>query len=237
MLFTSFSQLIVLVILFFGGLILGLGLHPGGRKWRQRFKDESENYAQFRRDADVRLRDANRRIGELEREKASLQDSEATARQSLSDAQQRMAGGERTPRPGTPIVAAEPSGAVLHPVPMPPIASSAAVSAFPAGGTSGNAAPTPADEPPHGNSWFSGDHTADIGRIRGIDPALKTSLFGLGVTRFQDITAMSAVDEMALEQRLSLPAGFIAREQWREQAELLRDGRDAEHADRFPPHG
>jgi hypothetical protein len=39
---------------------------------------------------------------------------------------------------------------------------------------------------------------------------------------------------MALEQRLSLPAGYITREQWRDQAELLQAGKDADHAERFP---
>lgn len=232
MLFTTFSQLIVLVILFFGGLLLGLGLHPGGRKWRQRFKDESDNYAQFRRDADARLRDANKRIAELEREKTSLQ--AAAARRPQDDPPAPMQD-EARQAPTAPA-----TGAVLHPVrdrqldaaPAAKVAASAAVPAFPA--PAGAATPdAQSDRPAKG--WFSGGNTADLERIRGIDPALKTSLSGLGVTRFQDITDMSAVDEMALEQRLALPVGYITREQWRDQAELLRDGRDAEHAERFQP--
>jgi predicted flap endonuclease-1-like 5' DNA nuclease len=233
MLFTTFSQLIVLVILFFGGLLLGLGLHPGGRKWRQRFKDESDNYAQFRRDADLRLRDANRRVGELERENASLRDS-ATERASLID---------RHASHSAPLSApalSDPTPAVQHPVrePQPErthkVAASAAVSAFPAQTLAGDTHHT-GPEPDHAaKCWFGNRETADLERIRGIDHALKTSLFALGVTRFQDITEMSAVDEMALEQRLSLPVGYITREQWRDQAELLQAGRETEHAERFP---
>ncbi|WP_260597995.1 hypothetical protein [Sphingomonas endolithica] len=234
MLFTTFSQLIVLVILFFGGLLLGLGLHPGGRKWRQRFKDESDNYAQFRRDADLRLRDANRRIAELERENATLRDS-ATERASLVDHQASQSAPSLAP------AVSDATPAVQHPIREPhaesthKVAASAAVPAFPAP-TLARDTPdvVPAAEPAT-KSWFRNGHTADLERIRGIDHALKTSLFALGVTRYQDITEMSAVDEMALEQRLSLPVGTITREQWRDQAELLQAGRDTEHAERFPP--
>jgi predicted flap endonuclease-1-like 5' DNA nuclease len=229
MLFTTFSQLIVLVILFFGGLLLGLGLHPGGRKWRQRFKDESDNYAQFRRDADMRLRDANRRIDELERENATLRDTTAE-RTSLIN--QPMAHDAEVAAPAR----ADVTPAVQHPIrdPQTPphkLAASAAVPAFPAPSVTADTTP----ERDHAvKSWFSSGNAGDLERIRGIDHALKNSLFALGVTRFQDITEMSAVDEMALEQRLSLPAGYITREQWRDQAELLQAGKDAEHAERFP---
>lgn len=190
MLFNTPSQLIVLVLLFFGGLVLGLGLRSGGKKWRKRFNDESGNYAQFRRDADVKLREANRRVAELERENADLR-------------------------------ATPPAPAVV------PVAASAAVPAF---------APEPSSEPVTDapkKGWFSIGRP-DLGTIRGIDAVLKTRLAALSVTRFEDITGLSAEDEMALEQRLSLPAGYIAREQWREQAALLQDGKVAEHAERFP---
>ena len=203
MLFTTSSQLIVLILLFFGGLVLGLGLHPGGKKWRKRFKDESGHYAQFRRDADKQLGEANRRIAELEREKAALE-----AREGAS---------------GTP-----------GDVPVPPAPQAPLVPA-PAADTP-LVAPEP-DAVPDAprNNWFSIGSRPDLGRIRGIDAALKTSLFGLGMTRFEDIVDLSAEDEMALEQRLALPAGYITREQWREQAALLRDGQEALHAERFPP--
>ncbi|MFA5989999.1 MAG: hypothetical protein WC803_10385 [Sphingomonas sp.] len=61
----------------------------------------------------------------------------------------------------------------------------------------------------------------DLTRIRGIDAALHESLRALGVFRFDDIESMSAIDELALEQRLRLPAGYITAEQWRLQARLL----------------
>lgn len=65
---------------------------------------------------------------------------------------------------------------------------------------------------------FIGD---DLTRIRGIDDDLASNLQALGVHRFSDIETMSAIDELALEQRLKLPAGFITAEQWRLQAALL----------------
>ena len=199
MLFTTSSQLIVLLLLFFGGLVLGLGLRSGGKKWRKRFADESGNYAQFRRDADAKLRDANRRVAELERENAEL-------------------------RKVQPVDTVTP---VAAPRTAAPVAASAAVPAFPS---------EPSPEPVPDTSkkgWFSIGRP-DLGTIRGIDAVLKTRLAALSVTRFEDITGLSAEDEMALEQRMALPAGYITREQWREQAALLQDGKDAEHAERFP---
>lgn len=67
-------------------------------------------------------------------------------------------------------------------------------------------------------------------RIRGIDEALQARLSDLGIVRFEDVEKLSAQDEMALEQRLALPAGYVAREQWRPQAALLRAGQSADHA-------
>lgn len=193
MLFTSSSQLIVLFLLFVGGLALGLGLRSGGKKWRKRFNDESGNYAQFRRDADVKLREANRRVAELERENAGLRET-------------------RPAETATPIVPVAASAAPAF-APDPPL-------------------PEPVPDAPK-KGWFSIGQP-DLGQIRGIDAVLKTRLAALNVTRFEDITGLSAEDEMALEQRLALPAGYVTREQWREQAALLQDGKAAEHAERFP---
>ncbi|MEG3087281.1 hypothetical protein [Sphingomonas sp. PB4P5] len=200
MLFTSSSQLIVLLLLFFGGLVIGMGLRSGGSKWRKRFNDESGNYAQFRRDADLKLREANRRVAELERDNAELQRVRAAEAAIVTE----------------PVATA-----------VPVATAAAAPDLVP------ETTPTPVADAPK-SSWFSIGRP-DLGNIRGIDPALKTRLFGLGVTRFEDITDMSAEDEMALEQRLALPAGYITREQWREQAALLRDGKETEQAERFPP--
>ena len=89
---------------------------------------------------------------------------------------------------------------------------------------------TPDDD---NKAWFSAAGYNDLTQMRGIDGVLSTRLFGLGVTRFADLEKLSAVDEMALELRLNVPVGFIAREQWREQAALLRAGNVAEHSHRF----
>jgi len=97
------------------------------------------------------------------------------------------------------------------------------------------AEPAPAPEPEK-RGWFGFGGPAredDLGQLRGVDPDLKAKLGDLGVHRYADVTSLSAEDEMALEQRLGLPAGYIAREQWREQAALLAEGKVAEHGTRF----
>lgn len=90
----------------------------------------------------------------------------------------------------------------------------------------------PAAEAP-AKTWFGASKRDDLSRMRGVDAAMNTRLFGLGVTSFDDIVHLSQEDEMALEQRLDLPAGYITREQWRDQAGLLRFGKDAEFNERF----
>jgi predicted flap endonuclease-1-like 5' DNA nuclease len=101
--------------------------------------------------------------------------------------------------------------------------------------------PVPAESAPIGpaepempaKGWFASSARDDLTKIRGIDSVLDTRLFGLGVTRFEDIEKMSAEDEMALEERLNLPVGYVGREQWRTQAALLRAGKHDEHAAHF----
>lgn len=83
--------------------------------------------------------------------------------------------------------------------------------------------------------WLGSPERDELTRIRGIDAPLRTRLAELGVVRFEDLEKLSAEDEMALEQRLALPVGYIAREQWRPQAALLRAGQDAEHKAHFVP--
>lgn len=59
-------------------------------------------------------------------------------------------------------------------------------------------------------------------RIDGIDEVLDLRLSELGITRFEDIEHLSDQDEMALELRLALPAGYITGRQWRQQAAALQ---------------
>ncbi|WP_052216083.1 hypothetical protein [Sphingomonas sp. ERG5] len=187
MLFTSFGQVVVLVLLFFGGLCLGLGLHPGGKKWRKRLYAESEAYSAYRRKAEAKISEGSARIAELERDNASLR------------GQPEVAPPVAVPDPPSPALASAEPGA--EPVVEP-------------------------DLPAEGNP-------DDLSRLRGVDEPLREKLAGLGVTRFADIEQMSAEDEMALEQRLGIPAGLITSEQWRDQAALLRAGKTEEHGARF----
>lgn len=136
-----------------------------------------------------------------------------------------------------PAIAATPVEPVADIVAAPvadapmPIAAPTPTPAFaPEAATVESIAPVP---PEQKKAWFGAAGYNDLTQVRGIDGVLSTRLFGLGVTRFADIEKLSAEDEMALEQRLNVPAGFIAREQWREQAALLRAGNTAEHSARF----
>lgn len=72
-----------------------------------------------------------------------------------------------------------------------------------------------------------------LARLRGVDDATAARLAEVGIASFDDIEQLSAEDEMALEERIGVPAGFIAREQLRSQAALLRAGNESEFAERF----
>ncbi len=86
--------------------------------------------------------------------------------------------------------------------------------------------------------WTTTRHAApaggdDLTRIRGLDSATADRLRAEGVVRYADLASVDDRDEIALERRLGLPAGFIQREQWREQAALLAENRGDEHRTRF----
>ncbi|MEZ0243312.1 MAG: hypothetical protein ACAH11_08045, partial [Sphingomonas sp.] len=80
--------------------------------------------------------------------------------------------------------------------------------------------------------WF-GWGRDNLARIRGIDEARQKRLNELGIKTYREIEKMTPDDEAALEQRLEMEKGAIAKEEWREQAALLRAGNEDEHAKRF----
>lgn len=73
----------------------------------------------------------------------------------------------------------------------------------------------------------------ELALIRGIDRTRETRLNETGVHGYRDLEGLTDADAAALEARLALPAGTIAREQWREQAATLRNEGVAAHRTRF----
>jgi predicted flap endonuclease-1-like 5' DNA nuclease len=82
-------------------------------------------------------------------------------------------------------------------------------------------------------SGFFGWGGDNLSRIRGIDEATERALHGEGIKTYAAIEALSSADEAALEDRLGLGRGRIAEQHWREQAAMLREGRDDEHGARW----
>jgi predicted flap endonuclease-1-like 5' DNA nuclease len=95
------------------------------------------------------------------------------------------------------------------------------------------AAPAASDEAGAGwRGWF-GWGRDNLSRIKGVDAAREKRLNELGIKTYREIEKMTPDDEAALEQRLEMEKGAIAREEWREQAALLRAGNEDEHSKRF----
>ena len=72
MLFTTTTQWVALAVALVAGWLFGLASHPGGRRWKQRYADEREAHAAYRRDQDARIAELTTRARELERENARL---------------------------------------------------------------------------------------------------------------------------------------------------------------------
>ena len=208
MLFSTTSQFVVLALLLLIGWLFGFVSHPGGEKWKSRYEEEGEKYAAYRNDADNEIRQARDRIADLEGVRAALEQRNADADATIAELKNRLDAVGSLPPPVTIATPAESEQVPPPRVKSRPIADE-------------NAAPVIFGKGPNDVRLGPGSND-DLTRIRGIDPALSTRLFGLGVVRFSDIEKLTTVDEMALEQRLGLPAGFVAHEQWRNQAAKLR---------------
>ena len=72
-------------------------------------------------------------------------------------------------------------------------------------------------------------HRDDLSLIHGVGRSGESRLNDLGLHRYQDISGLTTADEAALESRIGAEPGTIARERWREQADMLANNRLDEH--------
>jgi predicted flap endonuclease-1-like 5' DNA nuclease len=113
------------------------------------------------------------------------------------------------PKPApAPAAAAPAAPAAAAPPPAPPISSISV--------TTGSGAPVQADAGGAGPS-------DDLTRIRGIDTLVQKQLKELGIRRFSDIAALTAVDVKGLNDRFG-GKGRIEQENWLGQAQILATG-------------
>ena len=95
------------------------------------------------------------------------------------------------------------------------------------------------DSAHHGNGhgggiggWF-GWNRDNLSRIRGIDDVTERALNDAGIKTFRAIESLSRDDAHTLEARVGIAQGTIERDGWREQAAMIREGRDDEHRGRW----
>ncbi len=172
MLFQTPTQYAVLALLLFAGWLFGLASSSGGKKWKQRFRDEEAAHKAYRAEvaADLKTRETRLREVEAERDRLSAGHGAATATAA-------------------------------------------------AGATAATS---------HGGGFF-GWGRDNLSRIRGIDADLEAALGQRGIKTYRAIEQLTEADERALEDDLRLRPGTIDHDRWREQAALLREGRDDDH--------
>lgn len=86
----------------------------------------------------------------------------------------------------------------------------------------------------HGHTGgFFGWGRDNLSRIHGIDPELERALAERGIKTYAAIEALTEADEHALEADLNLRPGAIHHAHWREQAAMLRTGREDDHRNRW----
>lgn len=201
----TMEQLVLVAVVLIAGFLLGFASRPSARRWKRKVAAQSASFTAYHADAEDRVRAAKERAKALEAETAALRADRDEAELEIAALRADREGAGRT-------IASLKDEQHAVPAMHAPVAQT---EARPASG------------------MFGGSTRDDLTRMRGIDGILNTRLFGLGILRFEDIEKLPVEDEMALEQRLALPVGTVARDQWRTQAALLHAGHDAEHAERF----
>jgi predicted flap endonuclease-1-like 5' DNA nuclease len=105
--------------------------------------------------------------------------------------------------------------------------------------------PTPAAPPPTDRAVETAEPTpaptapastplaGDITQLKGLGPKLAATLAGLGITRVDQIAAMSPADLADLDARLGAFKGRPTRDRWAEQAALLVAGNRAAYEAEF----
>ncbi|HEY0270909.1 MAG TPA: hypothetical protein VGC10_07965 [Sphingomonas sp.] len=73
----------------------------------------------------------------------------------------------------------------------------------------------------------------DLALIRGIGRERETRLNEIAIHSYRQVASLSDGEAADIEARLGLESGTIVREEWREQAAMLRDGELDEHRTRY----
>lgn len=73
----------------------------------------------------------------------------------------------------------------------------------------------------------------DLSIIRGIGKGGERRLNAQGIYRYSELANLPPAEDDVLERKLGADPGYIAQEEWREQAALLDAGRIEEHRARF----
>jgi predicted flap endonuclease-1-like 5' DNA nuclease len=129
----------------------------------------------------------------------------------------------------TTLVPVAPSPSPLADEPIP---AAAAFDATPASIAADVPEPQPAPEPAPVPAAAEGA-ASDLSQLKGLGPKLVATLAELGITRIDQIAALTPDQAEALDARLGNFRGRLARDRWIEQARLLTAGDRAAYEAEF----
>jgi len=137
------------------------------------------------------------------------------------------------PAPAPAERTAAPAPAPTPPHTTPPVAARIPVPSpapMPALAPASDAAPTPAPVP---QPTAAAPAASGLTQIKGLGPKLATTLADFGITQVDQIAALSPADAEALDAKLGVFRGRMARDRWIEQAKLLSAGDRAGYEAQF----
>lgn len=130
------------------------------------------------------------------------------------------------------LIDAPPAAAHASPAPDPALHPAPTATKAPAEPAPAPLAQTPAATPASSPSTTEPAQD-DLGRIKGVGPKLKAMLAEQGITSFEQIAAWTEADIDRVDAELGKFQGRIRRDNWVEQARLLRSDDQSAYEEKF----
>ncbi|MBW4331502.1 hypothetical protein KY084_11550 [Stakelama sp. CBK3Z-3] len=79
------TQIVILVLVLVAGWLFGLASHPGGRRWKQRYRDLELKTRRYHEERDAELAARDREIAELRAQRDAAMEGTVQTRRPVTD--------------------------------------------------------------------------------------------------------------------------------------------------------